>query len=518
MCKPFSFLSWLSFAGIALVLGFVMPANATITPHPLFTDNMVLQQGMEIPVWGWADEGESVTVTLGDQSAQTTTQNGQWMVRLGKQPAGGPLEMKIKGNNEIVVKNVLVGEVWVCSGQSNMQMNVQSVDNAEEEINNANYPNIHLFSVPLTASRLPQKNVDGQWSVCTPETIPGFSAVAYFFGRDLHKALNVPVGLIHSSWGGSACEAWVTRETLESDLKLKILVDRWDKIAQEADASWGKYMDELNEWRQQANQREEKGERYVGPPQAPRYDNRNSNSRSSALYNAMIAPLVPYSIQGAIWYQGETNAGRAYQYRNLFPTLIQDWRKQWGNENLSFHFVQLANFQASRDGNDTWPELREAQTMTLSVPKTGMAVTLDIGNPTDIHPRNKQDVGYRLALAARKVTYGEDIVYSGPLYKSMKVEEGKIRLNFDCVGSGLTTKGNEPLLGFTIAGEDKHFVPAGARIEGDSVIVWSDDVTNPVAVRYAWQDYPTCNLFNKDGLPASSFRTDDWPGLTINNE
>jgi len=505
--------------GIAMVCGFALSAGATVTPHPLFTDNMVLQQGMDVPVWGWADDGEQVSVTIDGKTAQTIAKEGKWMVRLGAMRASGPFEMKILGTNTIVLQNVLVGEVWVCSGQSNMQWPLSAVNNAEEEIKNANHPNIRLFSVPLTAARLPQEKVDGKWSVCTPETAPGFSAVGYFFGRELNKTVNVPVGLINSSWGGSAAEAWVTRESLESYTDLKHLVEQWDKNAKDADEMWKKYIDELNQWREKALEREEKGERYEGPPAAPRYDNRNSNARAAALNNAMIAPLVPYAIQGAIWYQGESNAGRAYQYRTLFPALIQDWRQQWGLKDMSFLFVQLASFQASKDGNDTWPELREAQTMTLSLPKTGMAVTTDIGHPTDIHPRNKQDVGYRLALAARKVTYGEkDLVYSGPMYKSMKVEGDKIRIQFDCVGSGLQAQGNQPLKGFTIAGDDKKFVPAGATIEGDSVVVWSEDVKNPVAVRYAWQDNPDCNLFNKEGLPASSFRTDEWPGLTVNNK
>lgn len=507
------------FLGIACLIGLAISASANVTLHPLFTDNMVLQQGMEVPVWGWADDGEQVSVTIDGKSATTKATNGKWMVRLAKMKAGGPFEMKILGNNTLVLQNVLIGEVWVCSGQSNMQWPLSASDNAEEEVKNADYPRIRLFSVPLTASRLPQENVDGKWSVCTPETAPGFSAVGYFFGRELHKTLNVPIGLINSSWGGSAAEAWVTRQSLESYTDLKYLVDRGDQNAIDADAMWKKYIDDLSQWREKALEREEKGERYEGPPAAPRNDNRNSNHRASALYNAMIAPLIPYAIQGAIWYQGESNAGRAYQYRTLFPALIHDWRQQWGLKDMTFLFVQLASFQASRDGNDTWPELREAQTMTLSLPKTGMAVTTDIGHPTDIHPRNKQDVGYRLALAARKVTYGEkNLVYSGPMYKSMKVEGDKIRLAFDCVGGGLMAKGNEPLQGFTIAGSDQKYVPAGARIEGDSVVVWSDDVKNPVAVRYAWQDNPTCNLFNKENLPASPFRTDEWPGLTINNK
>ncbi|MBN2328346.1 MAG: sialate O-acetylesterase [Candidatus Omnitrophica bacterium] len=507
-----------SILGIALLSAAAAPIMADVELHPLFTDNAVLQQGMPIPVWGWADDGEKITVSIAGKTAETTAKDGKWMVKLDALEAGGPYEMTVQSDKTVARKNILIGEVWVCSGQSNMQWNVQNSNNAEQEIQTANYPLIRLFSVPLTCSGRPQENVDAKWELCTSETVPGFSAVAYFFGRELFKSINIPIGLIHTSWGGSSAEAWTTRETLENNPDLKYLVERWDGLVKESDQNWKNYIDELNKWREQALEREQAGERYVYPPQAPRNDNRHSNHRPAGLYNAMIAPIIPYAIQGAIWYQGESNAGRAYQYRTLFPAMIQDWRDQWGYD-LSFLFVQLANFEAKWGGVDTWPELREAQTMTLEMPKTGMAVTIDIGNPTDIHPRNKQDVGYRLALAARKVTYGEDnLVYSGPMYKSMKVEDGKIRLWFDCVGSGLMAQGNQPLKGFTIAGEDKNFAPAGARIENDTIVVWSQDVKNPVAVRYAWQDNPECNLFNKQGLPASPFRTDEWPGVTVDNK
>ncbi len=509
------------FCGVALVVCLAATVMADVEPHPLFTDHMVLQQGKKIPVWGWADDGEKVAVTINGKTAHTTAKDGCWMVRLGKLKVGGPYEMKILGRNTITIKNVMVGEVWVCSGQSNMQFGLGGSNNAEQEIKDADYPNIRLFSVPLKAARLPQKNVDGKWSVCTPETIPGFSAVAYFFGRDLHKSLNVPIGIIHTSWGGSAAEAWTSRETLESDPALKVMLDRSDKNAKEADQKWADYAKTFNDWREKNNELEAAGERLIGgPPALPRWgDARNSNHRSTALYNAMIAPLVPYAIQGAIWYQGESNAGRAYQYRKLFPAMIQDWREKWGQGDFTFLFVQLANFGSSTGAGHTWPELREAQNMALSLPNTGMAVTIDIGNPKDIHPRNKQDVGYRLALAARKVTYGEKkLVYSGPMYKSMKAKNGKITLSFDCIGGGLMSKDNEPLKGFEIAAEDQKFVAAEASIEGGKIVVWNNDISEPVAVRYGWYDSPVCNLFNKEGLPASPFRTDDWPCVTLNNQ
>ncbi len=505
---------------IGLAVGWLMISSlapfADVRPNALFSEGMVLQQGKPIPVWGTADEGEMVHVSLGDQRVATVARDGRWMVTLNPMKAGGPHTMIIEGKNDLVFENVLVGEVWIGSGQSNMQWTVANSNNAEQEIAQADCPNIRLFSVPRTVAGRPQKDVNAKWEVCTPQTVPNFSAVLYFFGRELHKNLNVPVGLIHTSWGGTPAESWTTRETLLGHEKLKGMVERWDKMIEDFDNQLDQYAEKMIEWEQNADQAEAEGRPVPAPPEFPR-DPRNQPWRPAGLYNAMIAPLIPYAIQGAIWYQGESNASRAYQYRILFPAMIQDWRDHWGQGDFPFLFVQLANFIAG-EPEEPWAELREAQTMALSLPNTGMAVTIDIGNPTDIHPRNKQDVGYRLALAARKIAYGQEIVYSGPIYDSMTREDGRVRIRFQHVGSGLMAKNNEPLKGFTIADSGRKFVPAGARIEGDTVVVWSDEVKDPVAVRYGWKHNPDCNLYNKEGLPASPFRTDDWPGVTINNE
>ncbi len=457
--------------------------RAEVKPHQLFCDNMVIQQGIPVPVWGTAEPGEDVAVSIaGQRKTAKAGSDGRWMVRLDPLKAGGPHEMTV---GPVTIRNVLVGEVWICSGQSNMEMSVRSSANAQAEIAAADYPKIRLFTVPRRPADSPQKEVAGSWKECGPETVPGFSAVAYFFGRELHKALNAPVGLIHTSWGGTAAELWTSRRVLEADGGLKSLFEAHQR--------------RLKNYEEAARKAQAEGK------QAPR----KPGPGPAQLYNGMIAPLIPYAIAGAIWYQGESNAGRAAQYRKLFPAMIRNWREDWGQGDFPFLFVQLANYMARKQepSESRWAELREAQLDTLSVPKTGMAVIIDVGDAKDIHPKNKQDVGRRLALAARRVAYGEDIVYSGPLYDSMKVEGSKARISFKHVGGGLVARG-EKLVGFSIAGGDKAFVWAEARIEGDTVVVWSDRVEKPAAVRYAWADNPECNLYNKEGLPASPFRTD----------
>ncbi len=443
-------------------------------------DNMVLQRDMPVPIWGWADKGEEVTVSVAGQTLSAkASDDGRWKVILAKLGVGQPLEMTIKGSsgNVITLKNILVGEVWVGSGQSNMQMGVNSCKDAPKEIAEAKYPNIRLFTVPNKKAAEPQTNCEGQWVECSPASVPGFSAAAYFFGRQLHKELNVPVGLINTSWGGSPAQWWTSRKTLESIDSLKSLV----------------------------------------------------GGESSSLYNAMIAPLIPYAIRGAIWYQGEANVGGAYQYRTLFPAMIANWRADWGQGDFPFGYVQIAPFAGYSEDWGANPaacaELWEAQTMTLKLsPNTGMAVTVDIADVDFIHPKNKdyrgihptnkQDVGRRLALWALAKVYGKDLVYSGPIYKSMTVEGNKIRLQFDHVGGGLIASDGKPLTYFTIAGADQKFVPATAVIDGNSLVVGSDQVPQPVAVRFAWRDDATPNLASKEGLPASPFRTDTWKGVT----
>jgi sialate O-acetylesterase len=493
-------------------------AFADVRLPAVISDNMVLQRGEKVSIWGWADPGEDVTATFSWSWMRLTVaadSKGEWEFKIPSPKAGGPYKMTIKGKNAIDLDNIMSGEVWVCSGQSNMQMSVRSSANAEREIAEADYPNIRLFTVTRTVAQRPLKDCQGSWAACSGETVPGFSAVGYFFGRELHKELNVPVGLIHTSWGGTPAEAWTRREVLEAGADFEPILTRHAEIIAKYPQAYKEYEQKVQEWQKAAEEAKSEGQKPPRRPGAPRGPEHPHSP--AGLYNGMIAPLIPYGIQGAIWYQGESNAGRAYQYRKLFPAMIMNWREDWGQDNFPFLFVQLANFMATKPEPDesSWAELREAQSTTLSLPNTGMATIIDIGEAKDIHPKNKQDVGRRLALWALARTYEKDIVYSGPLYKSMKVEGGKIRLFFDHVGGGLVAAGGEALKGFAVAGSDRKFVWADAKIDGDTVVVSSENVAQPVAVRYAWADNPVCNLYNKENLPASGFRTDDWPGVTI---
>lgn len=490
--------------------------QADIRLPAIFTEHMVLQQGREIPVWGWGEAGEAVTVSLCGKDATTTTgADGKWMTKLPALTAGGPFEMKIVGKNTVTFADVLIGEVWVCSGQSNMEWTVKLSLNPEQEIAAATHPNLRLFTVKKKVIYEPQEDCEGAWAACTPQTVEGFSAVAYFFGRELHKQLNVPVGLINTSWGGTPAEAWTDRQTLESDPDLKPIVDRWDKIMADYPKSKANWDQVQKAWKYDVITAEAAGAEAPKNPAPNAPPGPGYFQSATGLYNGMITPIVPYAIQGAIWYQGESNAGYAYQYRTLFPAMINCWRRAWGQGDFSFYFVQLANYMERKPepGDSAWAELREAQSLTLNYPCTGMATIIDIGDAKDIHPKNKQDVGYRLALNALAQDYGKQITYSGPIFDYMMIEGGKARISFKHTGRGLTMKGDK-LEGFSIAGKDRKFVWAAAVIEGDKVVVSSDAVPNPVAVRYAWADNPAANLYNEANLPASPFRTDDWPGVT----
>ena len=502
---------------VVLLLASAGAALADIRLPAIIGDNMVLQQGQTISIWGWADPGEEVTVGVNWHNMKwgvTAGRNGKWVYKMNPPKAGGPYEMTLTGKNTITIKNIMVGEVWICSGQSNMQWSVQASANPEKEIAAANYPNIRLFTVKREVAQEPKSDCTGSWTLCSPETVPGFSAVGYFFTRELHQKLGVPVGMIHTSWGGTPAEAWTRRGVLKSDTDFRPILDRYDEAIKRYPQAEEEYEQKLAEWKQAAEKAKAEG---TNAPRRPRAPFGPGHPHTPAgLYNAMIAPLIPYGIQGAIWYQGESNASRAYQYRKLFPAMIKNWRKDWGQGDFPFLFVQLANFRAVQpDPNESdWAELREAQLMTLASPNTGMATIIDIGEANDIHPKNKQDVGKRLALWALAKTYGKELAYSGPVYKSMDVRGSQITLHFDHIGGGLVAGGGEPLKGFAIAGADRKFVWADAKIDDDTVVVSSDQVAEPVAVRYAWADNPVCNLYNKEGLPASPFRTDQWPGVT----
>ena len=506
---------------VALVLSFAGAAFADVRLPAVIGDNMVLQRGEKISIWGWADPGEEVMTGVSWSQmkwAVTADKKGEWSFKMNSPKTGGPYKMTISGKNVIEIDNIMSGEVWVCSGQSNMQWTVQASNNAKEEIAAADYPNIRLFTVTRTVAPKPLADCEGTWASCSPETVPGFTAVGYFFGRELHKELNVPIGLIHTSWGGTPAESWTRREALEADAEFEPILARQADIIAKYPQAYKEYEGKVEEWKQAVEKAKAEGKK---PPRGPGAPRGPEHPHSPAgLYNGMIAPLIPYGIQGAIWYQGESNAGRAYQYRKLFPAMITNWREDWGQGDFPFLFVQLANFMETKPepGESAWAELREAQSMTLSLPNTGMATIIDIGEARNIHPKNKQDVGKRLALWTLAQTYEKDLVYSGPLYKSMKVEGGKIRLSFDHVGGGLAARAGEALKGFAIAGADRKFVWADAKIDGDAVVVGSEDVANPVAVRYAWADNPVCNLYNRENLPASPFRTDNWPGVTADKK
>lgn len=621
---------------------------AAIRLPKIFSDNMVLQRNVPLKIWGWADKNASVSLVFNGQTIKTKANGkGVWFVSLKPMTHGGPFEMKISDRTgSLLLTNILIGDVWLGSGQSNMEWVVKNSNHAKEEIAAGNYDKLRLFTVSKAMGYTAQEDVPGEpWQICSSNTVGDFSAVAYFFGRKLLKELDVPIGLINSSWGGTNIETWISWDIMsleaqyrnvdlkaydqaakESQIraeKYKLalkddqgLKEKWYdvsytpqawkkmKIPQEwGDTELGKsdgivwfrrefelpagienqtaliglgpiddwddtYVNgtligsstEYNKDRQYAIQAgvlkagrnlivvkvtdtggggglfgrkdqlfvEVNGKRY---PLEGTWDYKTSvlttdfgiketgpNSFPSQLYNAMIAPLTRFAIKGVIWYQGEANVGKAYKYQTQFPVLIKDWRSKWGYD-FPFFWVQLANFLESSEHpvESEWAELREAQNMTLKVSGTGQAVAIDIGEAKDIHPRNKQDVGLRLALAALKVAYAKDLVYSGPVYKSFRKEGNTMRLSFSDVGSGLTAKGDKYgyLKGFAIAGPDRKFVWAKAYIEGDEVVVQSNEVKDPASVRYAWSNNPDdANLFNREGLPASPFRTDNWPGIT----
>ena len=633
------------------VLLFTSGLSAQVKLPKLISDGMVLQRDANVKIWGWAGSNEEVSIGFMDSTySVTANEDGEWSILLPELEAGGPYTMDIKASNSITINDIMVGDVWVCSGQSNMELPMSRVRWVyENEDANVDYKDIRQFKVPQTYDfKAPHEDVsDGSWKKATPENILDFSAVAYFYAKELYNKYHVPIGIINSSLGGSPIESWISEESLKKfpnyyDETLKFRDDELIKqIESSDDARIQNWYDELTK---KDEGYKESGKRwsdedistsdwdemsipnywndtklgkvngsvwfrrtfevpadaagkeallilgrivdgdstfingtYAGnvtyqyPPR--RYNipagllKEGENTiavrvvseigtggfvpdkdyviiagnetidltgtwkyrvgavmdqlegrtfirwKPLGLYNAMIAPLLNYKIKGAVWYQGESNTGRPYEYSKLLPALINDWRKNWDIKDMPFIYAQLPNFMDAKEepSESEWAVFRESQLKTLSVPNTGMAVTIDLGEWNDIHPLNKEDVGKRLALAAEKVAYGDDIVYSGPIYESMKVDGNKVILSFTNTGSGLTTKGNSELKGFAIAGVDEKFVWADAKIEGDNVIVWSDKVTNPAAVRYAWADNPDkANLYNEEGLPASPFRTDTF--------
>ena len=473
----------------------------------IFSDHMVLQREQSNPVWGKGEPGESVSVCIGGQKQETTVGvDGRWMVRLEALPVGGPYELEVVGNNTLRLTDVMVGEVWVCSGQSNMQWSINLSEDADLEMASANAPSIRIVSIPNKGSQEPLDDFNAAWSVCSPISINGFSAVGYHFGRRLHQVLGVPIGLINNAWGGSAAEAWVPREVLER-------FDRYDAYLEASDAKAAAHTDAVqarNEARFKAWQDGgRKGERPPWPND-PRY----GQHRPANLYNGVLNPILGYGIRGVIWYQGETNSGRPKDYAHLFPLLIETWRKDWGQGEFPFYWAQLADFhnESSSPQDSTWARLRDAQTSTLSVANTGQAVIIDAGEGRDIHPRDKKVVADRLCRHALNKIYGIEVACESPRFSSMEVDDGVALLTFDHVSKqGLYAFDVPEVSGFALAGEDKQFKWAQAKIVGSrKVAVSHPEIANPVAVRYGWGDNPVVNLYDRNGLPMTPFRTDSW--------
>jgi sialate O-acetylesterase len=509
----------------ALLISFVLlglaplEALAEINLPAIFGPHMVLQRDQKDRVWGTAEPGERVVVAIaGQEKATVAGADGKWSVTLDPIPAGGPHSLSVSGKKDTVVfDDVLVGEVWICSGQSNMEWQVSNANNGDLESLSAKYPRIRLISVPKVGTQEPQYDFKGKWEACTPETVKGFSAVGYFFGRQIHQTIGVPVGLIDDSWGGSAAEAWVSRDRLMADPKLKGMVADWDKIEKDTPRLQEEYDMKAEARREAAAKARAEGRQPPRVPESPAA-RLKGNQRPANIYNGVLKPTIGYGIRGVIWYQGESNAGRAYQYRDLFPLMIQSWRDEWGIGDFPFYWVQLADFmkESTEPGDSSWAELREAQTMTMDrLKNTGQAVIVDLGEAQDIHPRNKQDVALRLARWALARDYGVHLPYKSPTYKSMAKQGDSVVLTFDNTEGGLKAFDVPEVRGFAVAGSDKKFVKATAKVVGkDKVEVRADGVADPVAVRYAWADNPVCNLYNSAGLPVTPFRTDDWPGVT----
>ena len=497
---------------VALLLATAGLVQAEVRLPAVISDHMLLQQGVPARIWGWCSPGETVQVRFRGRSytaaAPLPGESGDWEVFLAPSEAGGPFRLEVRGSNTIAIEDVLVGDVWVASGQSNMDWSVRRSRDPDEEIAQANFPRIRLFKVARNVADEPLEDVEGAWQPCTPKSVEHFSAVGYYFARHLHRKLGHPVGVIQTAWGGTPAQAWVSRPHLESDPALTPALEKWQQVLAEYPERQKEHLAEVARWEREAAAAKKNGEPVPRRPRRPLGPGHPWTP--GGLFNAMISPLVPYAVRGAIWYQGETNAhlAEAHLYRSLFPALIQDWRAHWRVGPFPFLFVQLANFRKTPEGSE-WPELREAQLMTLGVRNTGMAVTVDIGNPEDIHPKNKQDVGKRLALAARALAHGEDLVYSGPVFRRVTTEGTGLRVWFDHVGGGLESREGD-LTGFEVAGADRRFVSASARIDSGNVVVSSPEVERAVAVRYGWSGSPVCNLYNAEGLPASPFRSDDW--------
>lgn len=502
---PPRFIRLLAFACVA-----VAAAHADVKLPAIFSDHMVLQRDATVPVWGWADPGEKVTVSIAGQTLSTQPgSDGKWMVKLAKLNAARPTTLTVKGKNEIVINDVLVGEVWLGSGQSNMAMTVARSKDFPQEQAAAQFPSIRMFKEESAAAEKPQGGGSGRWVICSPDSVGSFSAILYFFGRELHRSLGVPVGLINSSVGGTPIESWIAPEVQRAAPDLKSFFTAADKenagIASEAAKK--KYERDLAQWQEASKKARAEKQKAPRRPQNPT-ELKERKANIGGLFNGKIAPLIPYAIRGALWYQGEANSmpAKAPFYEHQLRLLVTDWRTRWGYE-FPFAWAQLPNFGGP--GRD-WPTVREAMLKTLALPRTGMGINIDIGDEKNIHPLNKQEAGRRLSLWALGTVYGRKVpATSGPLPAGHEIREREVVVRFKHANGGLIAK-DGPVRGFVIAGSNREWKPAQARIAGDTVIVSSPDVAKPVAVRYAWENFPSCNLYNGAGLPATPFRTDNW--------
>ena len=514
---------------ICLFLCVCSTVSAEVKLAGVFSDHMVLQRDVKLPIWGWASDGEQVTVTVAGQTHQATAAKGRWQIELKPLAAGGPHQLTVSGTNKIAVKDILVGEVWLCSGQSNMAMTVARSQNFAGEQKTADHPQLRMFTVTKNATPELQPDCQGSWQICQPETVGTFSATAYFFGRKLQRELKVPVGLINSSWGGTDVAAWTSLKAQAAVPAIVPKLEAYNATIASYDAKEATDRNEkaLARWKEAAAKARAAGEKVPRRPR-PRIDPAKNQNRPANLYSGMIHPLVGYGIRGAIWYQGERNShsiSDGQLYGTQLNTLITDWRTRWGQGDFQFITVQLPNFKAPTDQpiqSTGWVLVRESELRTLRLANTGIAITTDVGEAKDIHPKNKQAVGLRLALWALGTTYDQEIVYSGPLFSSLQLKAarrnakgilrpGTITLNFVHVGDALKTSDGKPLTGFAIAGEDQVFRSATATINDDgTVTVFNKNVPAPVSVRYNWADNPSGKLVNSAGLPASPFRTDGW--------
>ncbi len=474
---------------------------------PLFCDHAVLQREMPVPVWGTSDPAATVVVSFAGHRAEATADaNGRWKATLPVLNASAhPSEMTVQsGESTLVIRDILVGDLWLCSGQSNMSFALNRANDAEREISSAAHPLIRLFDVPRVPAESPRRTVNAKWTACTPETVKMFSAVAYFFGRDLSEVLKVPIGLIHSGYGGTVAQNWVPRSVLEDPRFNKVLELDRERVAKLPEAM-AAYRKALNDWETSSPERRAATSRPNEPAGIAH------KGGPAHLYNGMIAPLVPYAVRGVLWYQGESNRRDSAHYRQLLPELINGWRREWKQPRLPFIIVQIANYmppEGEPKQRSIWAEIREVQRqVSLTVDDAPLVVTIDLGDSKDLHPKNKQDVGKRAALQAMSKVYGQSITADGPILDSFEINGDTVELSFKSAGK-LELRGEGQ---FTVAGSDRVFHPAVAKIENRRIIVKSDRVTQPLAVRYAWSADPRATLYNSDGLPASPFRTDDWP-------